>query len=70
MPATILCADDDRGFCQILSRAFTQAGYQVEMAHDGLAAIERAKSPEARVDDARRDAAGPRRLRRARSDSR
>jgi CheY-like chemotaxis protein/tetratricopeptide (TPR) repeat protein len=44
MPATILCADDDRGFCQILSRAFTQAGYQVEMAHDGLAAIERAKA--------------------------
>jgi CheY-like chemotaxis protein/tetratricopeptide (TPR) repeat protein len=42
--ATILCADDDRGFCQILSRAFTQAGYQVEMAHDGVSAVERARA--------------------------
>ncbi len=41
--ATILCADDDRGFCQILSRAFTQAGYQVETAYDGVAAVERAR---------------------------
>ncbi|MBM4384373.1 MAG: response regulator [Deltaproteobacteria bacterium] len=40
--ATILCADDDRGFCQILSRAFTHAGYQVETAHDGYDALERA----------------------------
>jgi CheY-like chemotaxis protein/tetratricopeptide (TPR) repeat protein len=40
---TILCADDDRGFCQILARAFTQAGYQVETAHDGVAAVERAR---------------------------
>jgi CheY-like chemotaxis protein/tetratricopeptide (TPR) repeat protein len=40
--ATILCADDDRGFCQILSRAFTQAGYHVETAHDGYDALERA----------------------------
>ena len=42
--ATILCADDDRGFCQILSRAFTQAGYRVETAHDGVAAVERARA--------------------------
>jgi CheY-like chemotaxis protein len=42
--ATILCADDDRGFCQILSRAFTQAGYRVETAHDGIAAVERARA--------------------------
>jgi CheY-like chemotaxis protein len=42
--ATILCADDDRGFCQILSRAFTQAGYQVETAFDGVSAFERAKA--------------------------
>jgi CheY-like chemotaxis protein/curved DNA-binding protein CbpA len=41
--ATILCADDDRGFCQILSRAFTRAGYQVETAHDGVSAVQRAK---------------------------
>jgi len=41
--ATILCADDDRGFCQILSRAFTQAGYQVETAYDGVSAVQRAK---------------------------
>ncbi|HEY8123197.1 MAG TPA: response regulator [Myxococcota bacterium] len=42
--ATILCADDDRGFCQILSRAFTQAGYRVETAYDGVTAIERARA--------------------------
>jgi CheY-like chemotaxis protein/tetratricopeptide (TPR) repeat protein len=42
--ATILCADDDRGFCQILSRAFTQAGYQVETAYDGVSAVERARA--------------------------
>jgi CheY-like chemotaxis protein/tetratricopeptide (TPR) repeat protein len=42
--ATILCADDDRSFCQILSRAFTQAGYRVETAHDGVSAVERARA--------------------------
>ena len=42
--ATILCADDDRGYCQILSRAFTQAGYQVETAYDGVTAVERARA--------------------------
>lgn len=44
MTATILCADDDRGFCQILSRAFTQAGYRVETAYDGVSAVERARA--------------------------
>jgi CheY-like chemotaxis protein/tetratricopeptide (TPR) repeat protein len=42
--ATILCADDDRGFCEILSRAFTQAGYRVETAYDGVSAVERARA--------------------------
>jgi CheY-like chemotaxis protein len=37
--ATILCADDDRHFCQILSRAFGQAGWRVELAHDGQTAL-------------------------------
>jgi CheY-like chemotaxis protein/tetratricopeptide (TPR) repeat protein len=37
--ATILCVDDDRNFCQILSRAFRAEGYGVEMAHDGETAL-------------------------------
>jgi CheY-like chemotaxis protein/curved DNA-binding protein CbpA len=44
--ATILCADDDRHFCQILSRALGQAGWRVELAHDGETAIERARELE------------------------
>ena len=39
MTATILCIDDDRSFCQILSRAFRSEGYRVEMAHDGETAL-------------------------------
>ena len=39
MTATILCVDDDRNFCQILSRAFRSEGYRVEMAHDGETAL-------------------------------
>ncbi len=42
--ATILCADDDRGFCQILARSLGQAGYQVETAHDGATAIEKVRA--------------------------
>ncbi|MEN8159935.1 MAG: response regulator, partial [Myxococcota bacterium] len=41
MAATILCADDDRHYCQILSRALGQAGYRVELAHDGETALRR-----------------------------
>jgi CheY-like chemotaxis protein/tetratricopeptide (TPR) repeat protein len=41
--ATILCVDDDRGFCQILSRAFSQAGYRVETVHDGETALQQVK---------------------------
>jgi CheY-like chemotaxis protein len=44
LAATILCADDDRHFCQILTRAFTQAGYRVETAHDGDSALEKIKA--------------------------
>ena len=39
MPATVLCADDDRSFCQILSRALGAEGFEVVMAHDGEEAL-------------------------------
>jgi len=39
LPATILCVDDDRNFCKILSRALRAEGYGVEMAHDGETAL-------------------------------
>ena len=39
MPATILCVDDDRSFCKILSRAFRAEDYGVEIAHDGETAL-------------------------------
>jgi CheY-like chemotaxis protein/tetratricopeptide (TPR) repeat protein len=41
---TILCADDDRNLCQILTRALVGAGYRVETAHDGEAALERVRA--------------------------
>ena len=40
MPATILCTDDDRDFCQILSKALSGEGYRVLIAHDGERALE------------------------------
>ncbi len=40
LPPTILCVDDDRNFCRILSRAFQGEGYQVRTAHDGDSALE------------------------------
>jgi CheY-like chemotaxis protein/tetratricopeptide (TPR) repeat protein len=39
LPATILCADDDRNLCQILSRALVSEGYSVRTAHDGEEAL-------------------------------
>ena len=44
MPSTILCADDDRHYCQILSRAFEREGYRVETAFDGEEALEKIRS--------------------------
>lgn len=44
MPATILCADDDRHYCQLLSRAFEQEGYAVEIAFDGEEALEKIRT--------------------------
>jgi CheY-like chemotaxis protein/tetratricopeptide (TPR) repeat protein len=41
VPATILCVDDDRHFCKILSRALEREGYRVETAHDGDSALEK-----------------------------
>jgi CheY-like chemotaxis protein len=43
---TILCADDDRHFCQILLRALGQAGWRVELAHDGETAFARIRELE------------------------
>jgi CheY-like chemotaxis protein/curved DNA-binding protein CbpA len=36
---TVLCADDDRSFCQILSRALAAEGFEVLTAHDGDEAL-------------------------------
>ena len=44
MPGSILCADDDRHFCQILSRAFEKEGYSVTQAHDGEDALQKIHS--------------------------
>ena len=44
MAATILYADDDRHYCQILTRAFEQEGYTVETAYDGEEALEKIHS--------------------------
>ncbi len=44
MASTILCVDDDPGFCRILQRAFREQGYRVIVAHDGDAAIEQIRS--------------------------
>ena len=39
MGATVLCADDDRYFCQILEKALVGQGYRVVVAHDGEKAL-------------------------------
>ena len=39
MPATVLCVDDDRAFCQILAKALTSEGYDVRTAFDGEEAL-------------------------------
>ncbi len=44
MAETILCADDDRHFCQILARALAQAGWRVELAHDGESALQKIRA--------------------------
>jgi CheY-like chemotaxis protein len=44
LAATILCVDDDRNLCQILSRALGSEGYGVEMAHDGEAALAKVRA--------------------------
>jgi len=44
LAAKILCVDDDRNFCRILSRAFSSEGYGVEMAHDGEAALAKVRA--------------------------
>ena len=39
MTATLLCVDADRGYCEILARAFQAEGFRVHAAHDGDAAL-------------------------------
>lgn len=46
MSVTILCADDDRNFCQILARALRAEGYRVETVHDGESALARVRELE------------------------
>lgn len=46
MSVTIVCADDDRNFCQILARALRAEGYRVETAHDGETALEQVRAHE------------------------
>jgi CheY-like chemotaxis protein len=40
MPANVLCVDDDRSLCQIVSRALQSEGHSVRSAHDGQAALD------------------------------
>jgi CheY-like chemotaxis protein/curved DNA-binding protein CbpA len=40
MGTTVLCADADRHFCRIVSRALGAEGYRVAVAHDGDAALQ------------------------------
>ncbi len=44
LSSTILCVDDDPGFCRILARAFREQGYQVETAHDGESALQQIRA--------------------------
>jgi CheY-like chemotaxis protein/tetratricopeptide (TPR) repeat protein len=46
LAGTILCVDDDRHFCQILSRALGGDGWQVETIHDGERALGRIREIE------------------------
>jgi two-component system response regulator RegA len=50
---SLLLADDDRTFCQVLARAFEARGYAVETAHDGASAMQSidANTPEYAVLD-------------------
>jgi two-component system response regulator RegA len=50
---SLLLADDDRTFCQVLARALEARGYAVETAHDGASAMRHidANAPEYAVLD-------------------
>ena len=50
---SLLLADDDRTFCQVLARAFEARGFAVDMAHDGASAMRHidAQTPEYAVLD-------------------
>ena len=45
----ILVVDDDRGNCTMLSKVLFQRGYNVDVAHDGLRALELVGSNSYRV---------------------
>jgi CheY-like chemotaxis protein/curved DNA-binding protein CbpA len=40
LPGAILCVDDDRSLCQILAKALSGEGYEVQTAFDGDGALE------------------------------
>ena len=44
MPRTLLCVDADRGYCEILARAFQAEGYRVHAVYDGEAALAAVRS--------------------------
>jgi CheY-like chemotaxis protein/tetratricopeptide (TPR) repeat protein len=44
VPVRVLCVDADRSYCEILARTFRAEGYEVHTAHDGEAAIQKARS--------------------------
>ncbi len=44
MSSTILCVDDDPGFCRILGRAFREQGHDVLTAADGDSALDQVRS--------------------------
>jgi two-component system response regulator CpxR len=45
MHTTILIADDDTELCSLLGEYFETEGFKVHMAHDGKAALDRARKP-------------------------
>jgi len=44
MPTAILVVDDDRGNCAVVSRLLAERGYLVDVAYDGLSALEMAEN--------------------------
>lgn len=45
MQTTLLIADDDTELCSLLREYFESEGFQVRLAHDGMAALDEARKP-------------------------